>query len=453
MITDETLRAVVSYTTPGGTQLSKANNTDLIIRDTSHGPQTYDIYVDQNRGGYSIFRDGYHQKIPRSLYDLFREQYPNAVQKDGDIYNLRIARNTAIVGSTRPNTTFFSEEEINNAGIDLSLDTLFTPLMKSYQSTAVAVDHDSIYGMSWQHSDGDHRNRQFDKRLDFKGCYGKMRLFIWALHASTKTVSLSIYNADHTLASDVVYLEGSRVTTTVDIDIKKGQYGFIYVSYIKGNIDSKNNTFFMIKLSALSGGITPALLISKKFNMTHTINIFNDGIIVGYGGDGVNSTPQKGSSEWWNKDNPPVYTDTHSRILVGGDAILCTDVKAINIYNNGIIAGGGGSSSYIIRRSGPSNFYTPADGGAPYGRGGVMWSEYNARTRDGYIDPILHGKAGGWMQPGSANAGAWGKKGKDLVDNIFNYPPGFFYRGRTSQVNYYGSGQYLGLQPNSTEIP
>lgn len=35
MITNEKLRAVVSYTTPGGAQLSWANNADLLIRDTS----------------------------------------------------------------------------------------------------------------------------------------------------------------------------------------------------------------------------------------------------------------------------------------------------------------------------------------------------------------------------------------------------------------------------------
>lgn len=449
---NETLRAVATFTTVGGNALSKANNTDLKIIDTSYGPQTYDIYVDQSRGGPSTLRDGYYQKNPRSLYDLFREQYPSAPQKDGDTYNLHVAANAAIVGSTKPNTTFFSEEEINNAGIDLSLATLFTPLMNSYQSTVVGRGHDAIYGMSWQHSDGDHYTRQFDERLDFRGCYGKMRLFIWALHASTKTVRLAIYNANHTLASDVVYVEGSRETTTVELDIKKGQYGFLYVSYTKGNIDSKNNTFFMVKLSILGGGITPALLISNKFNPTHTINIYNKGIIVGYGGDGVNHTPQKGSGDWWNKANPPVYEDTHLRTLVGGDAIMCADVKAINIYNDGTIAGGGGSSQYSMRRDGNYNRYTPADGGAPYGRGGVMWSAYNAYVSGGYVDPIVHGKAGTFMNPGSANAGAWGKKGKD-PDNYYNYPPGFYYHGRTSQVNYYGSGQYLGLQPNSTEIP
>ena len=40
MITDEKLQAVVSYTTPGGTQLSWTNNVDLLIKDTSI-PTTY----------------------------------------------------------------------------------------------------------------------------------------------------------------------------------------------------------------------------------------------------------------------------------------------------------------------------------------------------------------------------------------------------------------------------
>lgn len=452
MAINETLAVTASFTTAKGNRLSKSSGNVTVI-DTSPGPETYDIYVDQNRGGQSTFRDGYYQKTSKSLFSLFREQYPNAVQKDGDTYNLRIASNTAIVGRTGMDIDLFPGSETREVGADLTINNLFTALMNSYQNGVVGRDHDSIYNETWQHSDGDHYTREYTDRINFRSCYGKMRFFLWALHAATKTVRLTIYNADGTVASNVVYLEGSRETNTVELDIKKGQYADLYVSYTKGNIDSKNNAFFIAKISVLSGGITPALLISKKFNMTHTINIFNDGIIVGYGGDGVNSTPQKGSGDWWNKANPPVYTDTHGRILVGGDAILCTDVKAINIYNNGIIAGGGGSSQYIMRRDGNYLRYTPADGGAPYGRGGVMWSAFNSYVSGGYVDPIVHGKAGTFMDPGGANAGAWGKKGKDPDNNYYNYPPGFFYRGRTSQVNYYGNGQYLGLHANATEIP
>jgi hypothetical protein len=353
------------------------------------------------------------------------------------------------VGSTLPAADLFSAEETNNAGINLTMGSLHTTIMNSYHSGLVTLTHDAIYKEAWQHSDGDYYTRQYDQRVDFKGCYGKMRLFIWALHASTKTVSLSIYNADHSLASDQIYLSGGQATNTVDLDIQKGQYGFIYVSYTKGSIDSKNNTFFMIKLSVMGGGITPALLISKKFNSTHTINIYNDGLILGYGGDAQNYTPAKGSGEWWNRDIPHMYVDTHQRVMTGGDAIMCTDVRQINIYNNGTIAGGGGSSAYRMVRSGNALLYTPGDGGAPYGRGGAIWSAFNAYVSGGYIDPILNGKAATLINPGGVNAGEWGKRGRDNS----NHPGGFYYRGSADQVNYYGSGQYIGMHPRSTVIP
>lgn len=445
MAFDESLYVTARFTTARGLSLSKQSNA-LTIKDTSNSdPKIYDIYVDQNRGGASTLRDGYYQKGPTSLYKAFREQYPNATQRNGDTYNLHVASNTAIVGSTKPVDTYWDANEIRQAKINLDIINFWPDIMYYNAPYTGDLAFDTLYNLTWKHSAGDHVARTVDEIIDLKGCYGKVRLFFWSFHHSSHNWRLIIYNANGTVASDVVYIANGQETRTENIEILKGQYARLIGSYTPGNIDSKNNTFCIVNISSYSGGLHSALLISGAyFNENHTINIYNDGLIIGHGGDSINQTPPKGSGDWWNKEALPVHTDTHIRIHTGGDAIVCTDVKQVNIYNNGTISGGGGASHYTYWRDGRYNRYTPGDGGAPYGRGGAQWSAFNASVSGGYIDPILYGKDGTFNSPGSANAGNWGRKGKD-PGGYYNFTPGFYFRGNSNMVNYYGGGSYKGL--------
>lgn len=461
---DESLYVTAKFTTARGLTLSKQSNA-LVIKDTSNNePRTYDIYVDRNRGGPSTFRDGYYQKGPTSLYKVFREQYPNAIQRNGDTYNLHVAGNTAIVGSTVPANTYWEANEIRQAKVNLdvinywpdimnyntpyegalALDSLFS--LVNYSTRFIGgLAFDSLYSLLWKHSEGDHRSRTVDEIIDLKGCYGKVKLLFWSIHHSSYNWRLIVYNANGTVASDVVYVANGEGIRIEYIQILKGQYARLIGSYVPGNIDTKNNIFGIVNISSYSAGLHTALLISGAyFNESHTINIHNDGLILGHGGDSINYTPQKGSGDWWNKEIVPVYTDTHNRIHTGGDAIVCTDVKQVNIYNNGTISGGGGASFYTHWWDGNYHRFTPGDGGAPYGRGGAQWSAFNANVSGAYIDPILHGKAATFNVPGSTDAGNWGRRGKN-PEGTYNFKPGFYFRGNPNMVNYYGNGQYLGL--------
>lgn len=445
----KTLNATVKHTTPiKGTTLSKSTPTLTIINALA--PDVYDIYVDSTRGGDNLKMDnGYYIKPPVSLYKLFEEQYPNISQTSGDVYNLHIAENVAIVGQTKPSSILFPGE-INSAGINLTTGAFDTLDLNIYNRPV--DDGGGLFRLDYNHSSGDHKNIDDVYDIDFNKCYGKIRMHLWFLHSATHSARLVIYNKDGSINSDREVLPNTVKIFTEDITILKGQYAKLYIKYTPGNIDSKGNTFIRVKFFTVGGSINPAILISGKyFDNTHTVNIYNAGMVLGHGGDSNNYTPEFGSSNFWNKDIQHVYQDTHQRIRSGGDGISTTDVKVLNIYNSGIIAGGGGAS-YMLSTNTSIIRYTPGDGAAPYGRGGATWTEYRASTADGHVGPILNGADGKLLTAGSERAGDIGESSA-YVSGYQTAPPGFYVRGTTSLINTYGDGEYLGLHPSMTTLP
>ena len=456
MITDETLRVTATFTTAKGTKLSQRSNVDLIIKDTSYGPQTYDVYIDATRGGANRTVEGQIVKGPTTLHQLMLEQHPNAQQKDGDTYNIRVASGINVIGSTTlPRYTPHLDEYILR-GVDLSVtETLYQQLTGLLASGDGIDDQHMIYSHYLNHSDGQYQNHVFDKIIDLQGCYGTVRMFTWCLHQASANVRFILYNANGTVSSDTTLLTGSQSANTRPLTITKGMYGRLIYTYNKANSpDSKNDTFFLFKLAIINASSCPALMISKKyFNETHTINIYNNGRILGAGGDGVNYTPPQGSSDWWNRKISMVVVDAVPRAQAGGDAIQCTDVARLNIYNEGLISGGG-AGGHLRTDNNRILYYTPMPGGAPLGRGGATWTAYNTSDSNRYVAPLKYSTAATLLNAGGANAGGLGKGSiNPSNERYYDYPPGFYYRGRSSQVNYFGNGQYLGLQPNSTVIP
>ena len=453
MITDETLGVTATFTTAKGAVLAKRTSPDLTIIDTSYGPQTYDIYVDKDRGGDNIatelLADGVTRvpiKKPLSLFQLFKAQHPNRSVRDRDTFNLYVGANTAVVGDRNAydvNTAY--AEEFKNAPINL--DNGIDQLMFNSNGYIFQDKYTKIEEKAWLHSDGGRAAVDAVFDLSFNKRYGRFYLAFGAQHG-WGTFRLVIYNADASVASDQAITPYSMW-----INILKGQYAKLYIKYTPGNIDSKNNAFLWFQVQAVNGSAPPALLIGGAFNKTNIINIYNEGYILGKGGDGDNYTPPAYSSDWWQTQINNVVVENFQRTNTGGDAILSVDVKEINIYNNGVIAGGGGAPDYgySSQKNGNATYYA-APGGAPFGLGTITYNRYSAGGSGGVL-PFITGVQAGFITPapGGANIG----------QSIYNRTTttsrpqigfaGMYYRG-CRDVNFYGSGQYVGPSCLSTQL-
>ena len=449
MITDEKLRAVVSYTTPGGTALSWNNNVDLTIKDTSYGPQTYDIYVDQNRGGANVSQNsGLFIKKPISLYKAFKEQYPSAVTRNGDTYNLRIASNVAIVG-THDNpysSSLFYPNEFEAATVNM--DNGIDQLMINNNGLMFQDPYFAIVELVRKHDQGQYSAFSATWDFDFHKRYGRFLINNTAYHG-TGTFRLVIYNANGSVASDTT-LTGYNSWIT----ILKGQYARLYASYTPSGISSKNNVFWYFAVKAINGVIPPAVFISDYFNSTHTVNIYNDGYILGKGGEGISYTPEPYSTDIWNREIQMMVKEDFIRNNAGGDAILAADVGVVNIFNNGVISGGGAGSEHghISQGSGNSTYYA-APGGAPLGLGTVTYSRYSAGGSGGVL-PFIYGAQAGLLTAAPNGAGL----GESIINRNgsggrggYYYFAGMHYRG-CRNVNFYGGGQYKGPNCLSTQL-
>lgn len=446
MITDEKLRLVASFTTKKGTVLSRENNVDLLVKDTSHGPQTYDIYVDRSRGGITLptTLEGKYIKKPLSLYGLLLEQYPDVRMHDRDTYNLHISSDVAVVGSREsPYLDMFYGDEFTTSAINM--DNAADQLMLQANPYLYQDPYTAIETLVWKHSAKQFAAIDFSSDIFFHKRYGRF-LFNRGVSHGNGTFRLVIYNANGTVSSDMMLTNYNTF-----IEIAKGQYARIYIKFTPGNIDSKNNNFLYFAVSAVNGIIPPALFIGKWFRGTHTINIYNDGLILGKGGDGINSTLPPYSSDQWNVELENAVKEDFVRNQAGGDAIMSVDVAAINIYNNGVIAGGGGAARYGVnsQANGRATYYA-APGGAPLGKGTVTYSKYDAANGGGVL-PFIYGTAAGLTTPATNGAGLGESITNRSSDTAGYYNlAGMFYRG-CRNVNFYGSGQYKGpscLTPN-----
>lgn len=449
MITDETLRVTATFTTAKGTKLSQRSNVDLIIKDTSYGPQTYDIYVDQNRGSANVSQNsGLFIKKPISLYKAFKEQHPTAVTRNGDTYNLRIASNVAIVGvrDSPYDSSLFYPDEFRAATINM--DNGIDQLMINNNGSIFQDPYFAIVELLRKHSAGQYVEFSEVWDLDFNKRYGRFFINRIAYHGNG-TFRLVVYNANGSIASDAIL-----DTYTSWINILKGQYAKLHASYTPSRIDSKNNVFWYFAVKAINGVIPPAVFISDYFNNTHTINIYNDGYILGKGGDCINHTPEPNSTHFWNKEIQMMVKEDFVRNNAGGDAILAADVGVVNIYNNGVISGGGGGAEhgYTSHGNGFATYYK-APGGAPLGLGTVTYSSYNASSTGGVL-PFIYGAQAGLLTAAANGAGL----GESIINragsygrSTFYYFAGMHYRG-CRNVNFYGSGQYKGPNCLSTQL-
>lgn len=445
---NEKIVLVASFTTEGGKALSK-RAANVTIIDTSIGPQTYDIYVDKNRGSDNVGENsGLIIKKPISLYKAFKEQYPDAVTRNGDIYNLRVASNIAIVGvrSSPYSSSLFYPGEFEAATINM--DNGIDHLMHSNNSMIFQDPYFSIVELKRKHSEGQYASFANTWDLDFHKRYGRFLLANFAYHGKG-TFRLVIYNANGSVASD------TNITTYQSwITILKGQYAKLYATYTPSSIDSKNNVFWYFAIKAVNGVIPPAVFISDYFNSTHTINIYNDGYILGKGGDGINYTPEPYSSDFWNKEIQMMVKEDFVRNNAGGDAILAADVKVVNIFNNGVISGGGAGAEYgyTSHGNGFATYYA-APGGAPFGLGTITYNTYNASSTGGVL-PFIYGKQAGLLTAVGGGAGL-GESIRNRAGSYGNstiyYFAGMHYRG-CRNVNFYGSGEYKGPNCLSTQL-
>lgn len=454
MITDETLGVTATFTTAKGAVLAKRTSPDLTIIDTSYGPQTYDIYVDKDRGGDNIatelLADGVTRvpiKKPLSLFQLFKAQHPNRTVRDRDTFNLHVAANVAVVGDRKAataNAAYF--EEFRNSPINL--DNAIDQLMINTNGNIFQDPYTKIEEKLWRHSQGQHVVIDTVLDISFNKRYGRFYLTYGAYHG-WGTLRLVVYNADASIASDQTLVPYASF-----LNVLKGQYAKLYIKYTPGSIDSKNDAFMWFQAQTINGNVPPALLIGGAFNKTNTINIYNNGYIIGKGGDGDNYTPPAYSSDWWQTPIYNVVTEDFTRNNTGGDAILSVDVKAINIYNNGIIAGGGGAPDYgySSQKNGNATYYT-APGGAPFGLGTVTYSRYSAGGTGGVL-PFITGPQAGFMTPAPGGANIGQSIYNTNTTSSVGYTTGFagmYYRG-CRDVNFYGSGQYIGPNCLSTQL-
>jgi hypothetical protein len=213
---------------------------------------------------------------------------------------------------------------------------------------------------------------------------------------------------------------------------------------VPGGIDSKNDSFFNIYAMSHNANINPALLISGMFDETHTFNITNNGYIIGHGGSSDNHTRQANYSDLWQTKPILQVPDLYPRRWGGGDAIVAADVKQVNIINYGTISGGGPASKYTWTTSGSTMYYTAGNGGAPKGRGGVSWAQFNAGG--GNTGGFVYGNDASVRTP--VGGGNWGKR----VTTNYGWYPGFSYRGCTN-VSLDGPGEYLGTSSLSLTVP
>lgn len=147
---------------------------------------------------------------------------------------------------------------------------------------------------------------------------------------------------------------------------------------------------------------TPALTISGSF--PQGVFIVNNGIIVGKGGNGGRA----GDSAYYIVDDP----QDSSPGLPGGDALSIS--TAVNITNNGTIAGGGGGGGGGMSINTVTSEYNAwlggaGGGGGGGGRGGLSNSSGAVGGRSyasstGYI-PTINGSSGGDGTYLSAGAG------------------------------------------------
>lgn len=450
MAFDESLYVTARFTTARGLSLSKQSNA-LTIKDTSNDePRTYDIYVDQNRGGVTLPNqiDGKFIKKPLSLYLLFKEQYPNAQQRNGDIYNLHIAPNIAVVGTREsPYSGMFYANEFENSLINM--DNNIDQLMLKANPLTLQDPYSAIEQLIWKHSAGQYAavNNAFD--LKFHKRYGR---FVFNFHAyhGNGTCRLLIYNADGTLSSDQILSVYNNY-----IDIAKGQFASVAIQYTPTRIDSKNNVFMGFSVRAVNGIVPPALFIGSNFNNNHTINIYNKGYILGKGGDGTNYTPPRYSSDLWNQQIDMVVQEGFVRNQGGGDAILAADVGVVNIYNDGIISGGGAAANYGYTSGSNGNAtYYAAPGGAPLGKGTITYIRYSAAGGGGVL-PFIYGNDAGLTTP-AAGSPIGANIGQSVINRassgggLYNFA-GMFYRG-CRNANFYGNGQYKGPSCFTTQL-
>lgn len=441
--------------TARGTPLSIENSLAV-----ENPPQVYDVYIDQNRGGPNVAtiatgQPSWHGTAPMPLYikgpvdvgKLVMEQNPGAKINNEDQVRIFVAENTGIYGSTRPNTELFSAEAINKAGINLGI-----PSDANWNAVRLAISNSldtPVFKIVKSHSKGEHTNYNENILIDLKGCYGRFMANIFSLHSSNSNYRWVIYNADGSVVSDNTVISGggeAKGDTRV-FDITKGQYMRLIYSYTTGNISSKNNNFMTIGLYSLNSDISPALLISGAyFNNTNTVQLFNQGCISGFGGDSTYNAYQANFSDLWQAEAIPQTNETHPRKYTGGDGVAFCDLRQLIIQNSGLITGGGGAGGYKIDYGKNADNYRPGGGGAPNGRGGVLWDRYAA---NGGIGPIVYGGAGGLGRVGGSGTGG-GPAGGNMGANgngasLSTAIAGAALRGSPSIISYSSSGTITGF--------
>lgn len=457
LVTTVTLITTAEIQNARGSYLAKTGQVFVDIN-----PRVYDLHITPTSGGVI---DGYIEpnetswwtgtayptqrltiKKPIDLYQLIVDKYGAVKIRNDDIVNLTIDPYVGIYGKTNPRANLFRADSLKNIGVDLGVpaDGIWNDQILRYTIGNDITDGNCLFGFQLKHSAGQHTavDQIFD--IDFQKCYGKMRFFCWSLHAASCTLRWVIYNADGSIALDTVRINagGEARTDTMDYVVQKGQYAKLHLNYAPGSVSSKNNTFLLVRAATMGGEVSPAILISgAHFNETNEVNIYNNGAIIGYGGDADNNAGQRNYNDLWNQEFIPVYPDTHPRKYTGGDAIASTNLKRLRIVNGGTarISGGGGASSVKFVKSG-DNYYYPGGGGAPKGRGGTSYERFSGGS--GYLGNAVkagdapYGSVGGVGWNGGVNGGNIGEQGIDTNVNTgyLGFAAGKAVRGSTATL-------------------
>lgn len=283
--------------------------------------------------------------------------------------------------------------------------------------------------------------------------YGRGYLQIYSWHG-TMTTAVSIRHKDTKVVSwSGTFNTNNNWIENLNVTVPKNHEVYITYTYTANSVDSKNEYYLSIMISMLGGRMLPALLIGSGFDQTHTINITNNGAILGLGGDGNNYTPQNGYSDMWNKPLVNQHVDAYVRFCFGTDAIACTDVAAVNIINNGTLSGGG-SGAYQTEDGStlnPNLQSKPGGGGIPYGRGGACQIHYQAQQHEYTVAPNAT------LTTTSNGGGPYGRRsrlGNGTSENT-SYPAeavGLWYRGSVVPT-LTGSGTVYGVNCFSTTAP
>lgn len=185
---------------------------------------------------------------------------------------------------------------------------------------------------------------------------------------------------------------------------------------------------------------TPALTISGSF--PQGVFIVNNGIIVGKGGNGGRA----GDSAYYSSDTP----DNSSPGLPGGNALSIS--TAVNITNNGTIAGGGGGGGGGMSINTVSEYYNAWSGGAGGGGGGGGRGGLSNST--GAVGGLSYGTAPGYFPDtdgSSGSAGTYLSAGAGGASGSAGVPP-LLFGGNGGSGGNWGAAGSAGATVSGTNV-